>query len=115
MPPNQATELDRFGLDGQLALVLGARLLRDGKVVARAALWPEPFKYFNPPDPQIETQRLYGERIALRATRPVKGVLLAAAGDVAWSDNFLDLLPGDEQIVAAHGLGDAPLRIQWLR
>jgi beta-mannosidase len=47
--------------------------------------------------------------------RPAKGVLLAAAGDVAWSDNFLDLLPGDEQIVAARGLGDAPLRIRWLR
>jgi beta-mannosidase len=115
LPANQATELDRFGLDKHQALVLGARLLRDGKVVARAALWPEPFKYFMPPDPQIETDRLEGDELALRAVRPAKGVLLAAVGDVAWSDNFLDLLPGDEQIVAARGLGDAPLRIRWLR
>jgi beta-mannosidase len=115
LQPNQATELDGFGFDTQQALVLGARLLRDGKLVARAALWPEPFKYFTLPDPQIETRRLGDDRIALRAARPAKGVLLAAAGDVVWSDNFLDLLPGDEQCVAARGLGDAPLRIQWLR
>src|SRR5262249_44880237 len=45
LPPNQATELGAFALPAGEPLVLGARLRLGEQGVARAALWPEPFKY----------------------------------------------------------------------
>jgi beta-mannosidase len=114
LPANAAIELGNWPCQGEEPLVFAARLLVDGAVVARSALWPEPFKYLDPPDPGVEVSR-DGERLRLRCARPAKGVWLSAGDGVQWSDNMLDLLPGDEQTVLAAGLGDAPLRVEWLR
>jgi beta-mannosidase len=83
------------------------------QAVARAALWPEPFKYLRLPDPEIEITRL-GDQVRLRAARPAKGVWLEAGDAVSWNDNFLDLLPGDELTVTAEGLGDDMPAVRWL-
>jgi beta-mannosidase len=113
LPANQSTELDLFPLPSDQPLVLGARLWSDDQVAARATLWPEPFKYLRLPDPGIEVER-NGESLVLRAARPAKGVWLEAGDQVSWSDNFLDLLPGDDYLVTAAGLGDEALRLSWL-
>lgn len=113
LPPNQANELGAFALPAGQPLVLGARLRVAGQVAARAALWPEPFKYLRLPDPQIEIERV-GDQLRLRTARPAKGVWLEAGDGVSWSDNFLDLLPGDEAIVTATGLGEAAPAMRWL-
>jgi beta-mannosidase len=115
LAPNQATELGGIELDLRAQLVVGARLLAGGAVIARAALWPEPFKFLALPDPGVAAERLDGEQVRARAARPAKGVLLAAGDDVSWSDNMLDLLPGDEQVVQAHGLGTGEVSARWLR
>jgi beta-mannosidase len=111
--PNTATELGAFALQPGQPLVLGARLRLGSQVVARAALWPEPFKYLSLADPQIEITRA-GDQLHLTAARPAKGVWLEGGDIVAWSGNFLDLLPGDEVIVTAAGLGEAAPRLRWL-
>ncbi len=113
--PNQATELWKVPFASGRHLVIGTRLLKDGQVVARAALWPEPFKYYTLPDPMIELTRLDERRLRLRVARPAKGVWLKAGSEVRWSDNMLDLLPNDEQIIVAEGLGDAEVHLRWLR
>jgi beta-mannosidase len=115
LAPNQATELGASGFDVGRALIFDARLLVNDKVVARAALWPEPFKYLVLPDPAIHVERLDSETLRVRAARPAKGVLLSAEQGVEWSDNMLDLMPGDERIVVARGLEDSEPQVRWLR
>ncbi len=107
--PNQATELGVFGGAGA-GHVVGARLVSlhrgqpaGGEVLARAALWPQPLKYLPLRDPGIRVEALGGGRFRVSAARPAKGVWLAAGGEVEWSDNMLDVLPGDPQEIAAQG------------
>jgi beta-mannosidase len=114
LAPNRATELGSFGFDPGGALVLDARLRVGDEVVAREALWPEPFKYHQHPDPVILVDLAGPETIRLRAVRPAKGVLLSAGDGVAWSDNMLDLMPDDERVIQARGLGDRPVSVRWL-
>ena len=111
--PNQASELGEFALPAGQPLVLGARLRVGDQVAARAALWPEPFKYLNLKDPGIKLAAV-GDELRLRAARPAKGVWLEAGDGVAWSDNFLDLLPDDEVRVTAAGLNGATPSLRWL-
>ena len=121
--PNQATELGLFKAAGgadpvvgdQVVAdhVIGARLLAGDSVIARAALWPEPFKYLDLPDPQIVLAH-GGEDLTLRAARPAKGVWLDAGDGVAWSDNFVDLMPGEDYPLTAAGLGERPVHMAWL-
>lgn len=112
--PYQATELGTFHFDANRPLVLSARLLTQGRVVARATMWPEPFKYFRLPDPAIELTKLGDDRLRLSAARPAKGVLLSAKNEVRWSDNMLDLMPDEVRIILADGLGVADPQVRWL-
>jgi beta-mannosidase len=114
LPPNQVVELDPWnaGLNGDQ--ILGARLHVADQVVARATAWPEPFKNLALPDPEIRITRLGDERLRISAARPAKGVWLTATNDVDWSDNMLDILPDDEQIIVARGLGDAKVTFRHL-
>jgi beta-mannosidase len=115
LAPNQATELGVFEFDTGAQFVASARLLVRGEVVARAASWPEPFKYLALPEPAIEVEHVGDQMLRVRTARPAKGVLLAAGDGVDWSDNLIDLLPGDEQTIAARGLGEREVRVRWLR
>lgn len=113
LAPNQVNELLPISL-AEGTVVLSARLLVTGEVVARATWWLEPFKHLTLPHPGIKVQRLKDDRLRLSVERPAKGVVLSAEQDIPWSDNFLDLLPGDAQTVAAPGLGKAKLTLRWL-
>ncbi len=110
----RATELGTFGANADEPVVLAARLLVDGQVVARAALWPEPLKYLALPDPGIELERLGVDVLRLRAVRPAKCVVLSAREGIPWSDNALDLMPGEEPTVVGSGLREGEVSVQWL-
>jgi beta-mannosidase len=114
LPPNRTTELGQFGFDPGSALIFDARLIVNDRIVARASLWPEPFKYLTLPDPVIVLDLAPGDYLHIRAARPAKGVVLSAGDGVAWSDNYLDLMPGDEQVIHAGGLGERPVSVRWL-
>ncbi len=111
--PNGATELGASGFSLMGAVILEARLLVEDAVVSRDSIWPEPFRYAALPDPLL-ILGVDGEAVQVSAIRPAKGVLLAAGDGVAWSDNFLDLFPGDERTLTARGLGDAAVSATWL-
>ncbi|KAG5653170.1 hypothetical protein H0H81_002012 [Sphagnurus paluster] len=99
------------------SVVASARLLdAHGKVLARVADWPQPYRYLAVPDPRLSLQ-VEGERIVLSVGRPVKGLWLSVEGEgseVSWSDNALDLVPNDPQIVTVKGLGSRQLRVAYL-
>lgn len=109
---NQGAELQR--VQRQDAHVISVRLLKDGVTIARAASWPEPFKYLSLAEPEIAIER-QDETLYVKAQRPAKGVWLSAGDGIQWSDNMLDVFPNDPQIIKAQGLGDAEIQAQWLR
>lgn len=99
-------------------IVYGLRLLKSGKkedeVVARVASWPEPFKYLDIPDPAIKIST-HNETITISASKPAKGVWIEYEGDDSgvMSDNMLDLMPGDEQVITAPNLKSG-VSVRWL-
>jgi beta-mannosidase len=56
-------------------------------------------------------------KVTVSAERPVKGLWLSALGDgadVKWSDNALDVMPGDPQVVVAQGLNGREVGVAFL-
>ncbi|THV08604.1 glycoside hydrolase family 2 protein [Dendrothele bispora CBS 962.96] len=130
LAPNSSTELFRGQVPGQPTrtkksevakdIIVSARLLdEDGTVLFRYSNWPEPFKYIKfPPVEQVDLQidvAADGESVTLTAKKPVKGVVLDVDGeDVKWSDQGIDLAPGDPQTVKAVGLKGRKVRARFL-
>jgi beta-mannosidase len=112
--PNQATELGEFRYDVNRQLIIGARLLKGSEILARIALWPEPFKYLTLPDPNITLERA-GDQLTLRAVKPAKAVWLEAGEGVGWSDNLIDLLPGEDYAITVANLADQEVNSHWLK
>ncbi len=111
----QATELGAMSLQPDKQHVLSATLWQGDVVVSRATLWPEPFKYLSLPEPEVQVTSGGDNLLYVSAKRPAKGVWLTADGQVHWSDNMLDLVPGDVQIITASGLDKQQVHTQWLR
>jgi beta-mannosidase len=99
-------------------IVVSARLLdEDGKVIARYSNWPEPFKFISfPKDLGFKAQvSSDGESVKLSSERPVKGIVLDVEGEpVKWSDQAVDLIPGDEILVRAVGLKGRNVQARYL-
>lgn len=81
-----------------------------GELVARETDWPQPFKYYTFPDRDLEVAVAWTDetkedaRILISAKKPVKGLVFEEIDGVMWSDNCIDVVPGDEQAVVAKGL-----------
>lgn len=130
LAPNSSTELYSGDLPGQpvrtkqsevpRAIIVSARLLdASGTVLGRYSNWPEPFKFINFPAIKdlgfsLKT-RSDGESVELSTQIPIKGIILDAEGeDVEWSDQAIDLVPGDPQIVKAVGLKGRDVKARFL-
>jgi len=87
-------------------MVIGARLIQNGEVIARAALWPEPPRSAIYIDPGLKIQKK-GDTVTIYAERPARAVLLIDGESEAWSDNMLDVLPNDPRTVRHFGKGDS--------
>jgi beta-mannosidase len=58
---------------------------------------------------------LDGETIKLETKKPIKGIILDVDGDeVKWSDQAIDLAPGDPQTVKAVGLNGRTVKARFL-
>lgn len=114
LAPNASTEVWAGDVPGQPVrtseaqvprpIVVQARLLDDDRVLARYTNWPEPWKYLTFPEPGLNIS-VEGDEVRISVEKPVKGVVLDCEGEEAeWSDQAIDMFPGDEQIVMAKGL-----------
>lgn len=60
-----------------------------------------------------------GDRVRISVQKPVKGLVLSVeeldggGGEVKWSDNALDVVPQDEQVIVARGLAGRKVRAAW--
>lgn len=51
----------------------------------------------------------------LSAKKPMKGIVLDVEGhDVKWSDQAIDLVPGDPQVIRAAGLNGRDVKVRFL-
>ncbi|THH31617.1 hypothetical protein EUX98_g2590 [Antrodiella citrinella] len=120
--PNQTTEIlsipcpeppsPMTAATNSYSVIVHARVYdaETGDVVARFSDWPQPYRLIDFParaeDVHID---VVGESLTVGVDKPVKGLLLSVAevdGEdaVKWSDNNLDLIPGDPQTIVAKGL-----------
>ena len=78
---------------------------------------PEPFKFIH--FPTVEEVGLYinvdDDSVKLSTKKPIKGIVLDVDGDdVKWSDQAIDLVPGDPQVVRAVGLNGRAVKARYL-
>jgi beta-mannosidase len=76
----------------------------DGVFQARAQAWPEPLRWHRVAEPGLRLERLSPDQWQVATERPAKGVWLEAPG-LVFSDNFLDVMPGDPCQFTVSGTG----------
>ncbi|CAK7262734.1 Beta-mannosidase B [Sporothrix epigloea] len=128
LPANRSTEiaaLEMTKLNGDAEQTVAAAYLMTsagGRQIARCVNWPEPLKYLHLAQPKQLTVRLATseaskesgglvDAIELSAEVPVKGLAVevhkdernAAADAVRFSDNLVDLVPGETLRLAVQG------------
>ncbi|KAI0073012.1 glycoside hydrolase [Panus rudis PR-1116 ss-1] len=92
-------------------VVVAVRLLDISaeEVIARYTDWPQPYRHVDFPDPELDVA-VSGDQVTVNVRKPVKGLVLSVAessndaDEVKWSDNALDVVPGDTQVVHAREL-----------
>lgn len=84
---------------------------------------PEPFKFIHFPTPEqvglkITTSKGEGSEdtlVKLTTSIPIKGIILDVDGeDAKWSDQAIDLAPGDDQVVLVKGLKGRQVKARYL-
>lgn len=57
-----------------------------------------------------------GESVELSSQKPIKGIVLdvVEGEDVKWSDQAIDLVPGDPQVIKAIGLKGKEVTVRFL-
>lgn len=115
MAPNRSANLNVNVLpSNEEPVIVSARLLKDGKAIARYVDWPQPLKYLAFVRDGV-TVRVEGEIITVSSTVPVKGLeLFVEDKDVIFEDNCLDVVPGDVQTIKVQGLGNSKVKWQYL-
>lgn len=98
--------------------VLAARLWVDKKIIARDVDWPQPFKYLDLSDRGLDL-RIHREssgqaRVVINTRKPAKCLVFEEQDGVTFSDNAMDIVPGDEQVVIVSALGDGSLKYRCL-
>ena len=134
--PNQSTEFLQLRCPGPTraelnvgdphrvasATVVATARLRDaasGRVIAHFSDWPEPYRFLAPPDPGLHVRVVEDAArgtttLTLGVARPARCVVLSVEGVPArWSDNALDLVPGEEQEVVVSRLEGRSIRVAY--
>lgn len=92
--------------------VLAARIWVDGEFVSRDTDWPQPLKYLDFSDRDVEVVP-QGSKVMVRAGKPTKGLVFEEREGVLVDDSALDLVPGDEQVINVKGLGVNDKALGW--
>ncbi|EXJ93241.1 beta-mannosidase [Capronia epimyces CBS 606.96] len=82
--------------------ILAARVFVNGTCIARDTDWPQPLKYLTFGDRRLKVTQNENE-IQISTEKPVKALVFEEADGVKLSDNCLDLVPGDDQVIKVEG------------
>ncbi|KAK4632621.1 Beta-mannosidase B [Fulvia fulva] len=92
--------------------VLAARIWVEEELVSRDVDWPQPLKYLDFRERDLEVVP-EGGKITIRAGKPTKGVVFEEREGILVNDSALDIVPGDEQVVSVTGLGPNDHSLNW--
>jgi beta-mannosidase len=107
LQPNQTTELAADWSVQQTTSIQAKLLDTEGNLLARMSDWPQPLKHVLLPLSYDVALTVLDGKVEIRTNAPVKGVELYMedeARDVQWSDNGVDVFPGDVYVVEARNL-----------
>ena len=90
----------------ELTVLISEIFGEEGALIARDVDWPQPLKHMTFADRGLKITA-NGEDVTVSAKKPVKGLLLTAEG-VSWSDNGMDIVPGEPLVINGKGLQKAP-------
>jgi beta-mannosidase len=93
--------------------VIAARMWRRGSLVARDMDWPQPLKYLSFPHRNVSVCQ-DGDCVRVSVEKPVKCLVLEERDGYVLSDNALDLVPGDEQVVRIEGRKEGDEKLSWM-
>ncbi|PGH09850.1 hypothetical protein AJ79_05576 [Helicocarpus griseus UAMH5409] len=95
--------------------VIHATVMVGDEVLATDAAWPQPLKYLDFPDRNVDF-RIAPERdhIAISAERPVKGFVFEETKGMKLSDNGFDLIPGEKKQIKVSGTDTESLRWTYI-
>lgn len=79
----------------------------DGKLLSHDVDWPQPLKHLTFPDRGLVVEVRGQEELIVSASKPVKGLFFTNHG-VQWSDNGVDVVPGQELTIICKGLKEEP-------
>ncbi len=116
--PNGVTELGTQSLPDAVLIVL-CELYDGPKRIAKTVLWPQPLKDLGLIDPEVlleehETPDPLVRRVRITVSRPAKALWLTAGEDAVFSDNLLDLLPGEVTEITVKDPALSPIRVMGL-
>ncbi|ERS96904.1 hypothetical protein HMPREF1624_06230 [Sporothrix schenckii ATCC 58251] len=106
---NETTELlHGLAVDDKTAVQAVVRDASTGAVLSRASDWPQPLKHValaTSQDSGVQVTVL-DNRVEITSKVPIKGLELSLSADkaVTWSDNGVDVFPGDVYSIDAPGL-----------
>lgn len=98
--------------------VLAARLWVYGDIVSRDVDWPQPLKYLDMSDRQVEAVQRCDDKtgvthLVVKAERPTKGFVIEEREGVLLDDSAIDIMPGDAQVVTITGLPKDSSSLGW--
>lgn len=82
----------------------------EGNLVSHDVDWPQPLKHLTFPNRGLKVEVSGQEQLVVSSDRPVKGLFFTNEG-VEWSDNGMDLAPGQTLVITAKGLNEEP---KWI-
>ena len=92
--------------------VLAVRIWVDGKLVARDTDWPQPLKYLAFPERNVKDE-VKGAQMQVSVDRPVKCIVFEEREGCHLSDSAIDVVPGDDQVIAIRGLKTEDEPLSW--
>ncbi|TPX16242.1 uncharacterized protein E0L32_003891 [Thyridium curvatum] len=99
---------DAEGPEAEPTVIVSEIYDANGVLVSHDVDWPQPLKHLTFPDRELKVE-VRGEDLIISAARPVKGLWFTNVG-VHFSDNALDVVPGQKLRVVAPGLQEG---LQW--
>ncbi|KAL2815174.1 glycoside hydrolase superfamily [Aspergillus granulosus] len=95
-------------------IVIYVTLIVGNKIISRDMDWPQPLKYLNLKDRGVTVEYL-GDKSAIRVTaaKPTKGIVFEERPGLWLEDNGIDVVPGDEWVIAVTGIKGAEGVPRW--
>ncbi|KAL5343200.1 glycoside hydrolase superfamily [Aspergillus crustosus] len=87
-------------------IIISTKLTVNNEITSRDIDWPQPLKYLNLKDRGVKVEYLADQSaVRVTAAKPTKGLVFEERPGLWFADNGIDVVPGDEMVIAVRGVG----------